>query len=128
MFQVFENASTIMKLRLAILSIATTIVIALYCQAGQKISDQVQLVKLDMNSYFFYYFQMEGIFDTLTQCSWYNWDAKNKQILLIFMANSLKRRSLTFAGIAIDYKQGVSVSIANKFPRTNLNIVAGDAH
>jgi hypothetical protein len=92
MFQVFENASTIMKLRLAILSIATTIVIALYCQAGQKISDQ-----------------MEGIFDTLTQCSWYNWDAKNKQILLIFMANSLKRRSLTFAGIAIDYKQGVSV-------------------
>jgi hypothetical protein len=35
---------------------------------------------------------------------------------------------MSFAGIAIDYKQGVSVSIANKFPRTNLNIVAGDAH
>jgi hypothetical protein len=31
-----------MKLRLGILSIGTTIIIFLYCQAGQKISDQVQ--------------------------------------------------------------------------------------
>jgi hypothetical protein len=45
-FQVFENASTIMKLRLGVLSTAAIIVIVLYCQAGQKISDQVQLTDL----------------------------------------------------------------------------------
>jgi hypothetical protein len=71
---------------------------------------------------------MEGIFDTLTQCSWYNWDAKNKQILLIFIANSLKPCSLTFAGYALDYQQGVSVSGANNFARNELNTVAGNAH
>jgi hypothetical protein len=41
MFQVFENASTIMKLRLGALSVCTIIIIVLYCQAGQKISNQV---------------------------------------------------------------------------------------
>jgi hypothetical protein len=45
-FQVFENATTIMKLRLGVLSTAAIIVIVLYCQAGQKISDQVQLTDL----------------------------------------------------------------------------------
>ncbi|KAJ3621295.1 hypothetical protein MTP99_003447 [Tenebrio molitor] len=89
---VFENASTIMKLRLGVLSTAAIIVIVLYCQAGQKISDQ-----------------MEGIFDTLTQCSWYNWDAKNKQILLIFVKNSLKSCSLGFAGYVADYQLAVSI-------------------
>jgi hypothetical protein len=58
---------------------------------------------------------MEGIFDILTQCSWYNWDAKNKQTLLIFMANSLKPCLLTFAGYAVDYRLAVAVSSANKF-------------
>jgi hypothetical protein len=71
---------------------------------------------------------MERIFDTLTQCSWYNWDAKNKQILLIFMANSLKPCLLTFAGYTADYQLGVSVSSANKFARDNFNIVAGNPH
>ncbi|KAJ3621292.1 hypothetical protein MTP99_003444 [Tenebrio molitor] len=89
---VFENGSSIMKLRLCILSICTIIIIFLYCLAGQKIADQ-----------------MEGIFDTLTQCSWYNWDAKNKRILLIFMANSLKSCPLAFAGYVADYQQAVSI-------------------
>jgi hypothetical protein len=43
MFQVFENASTIMKLRLGALSVCTIIIIVLYCQAGQKISNQVKV-------------------------------------------------------------------------------------
>ncbi|XP_068912416.1 uncharacterized protein [Tenebrio molitor] len=49
------------------------------------------------------------VFDTLTQCSWYNWDARNKQILLIFMANSIKPSTLVFAGIVVDYKLAVSI-------------------
>jgi hypothetical protein len=127
-FQVYENASTIMKLRLGVLSTAAILVNVLYCQAGQKISDQVQLIDLHSNPSFSYYFQMEGIFDTLTQCSWYNWDAKNKQVLLIFMENSLKPCSLGFAGYVADYQQAISVSCANKFARDNLNIVADNAH
>jgi hypothetical protein len=127
-FQVFENASTIMKLRLVVLSTASAIVVVLYCQAGQKISDQVQLIDLYSNPSFSYYFQMEGIFDTLTQCSWYNWDARNKQILLIFMENSLQPCSLGFAGYVADYQQAVSVSYVNKLARDNLNIVADNAH
>jgi hypothetical protein len=71
---------------------------------------------------------MEGIFDTLTQCSWCTWDAKNKQVLLIFMKNSLKPCSLGFAGYIVDYQQAVSVSSVNKLARGNLNIVADNAH
>jgi hypothetical protein len=127
-FQVFENGSSIMKLRLCILSICTIIIIFLYCLAGQKIADQVQFVNLYRSPSFFYYLQMEGIFDTLTQCSWYNWDAKNKRILLIFMANSLKSCPLAFAGYVADYQQAVSVSSCNKFAKNNLNILADNAH
>jgi hypothetical protein len=93
MFQTFENTSAILKLRLSVLTIVNVLIIATYCQAGQKI------------------FNESGrVFDTLTQCSWYNWDARNKQILLIFMANSLKPSTLVFAGIVVDYKLAVSVS------------------
>jgi hypothetical protein len=127
-FQVFENASTIMKLRLCAFSTIATIIIVLYCQAGQKISDQVPLADLYRNTSYSYYFQMEGTFDTLIQCSWHNWNAKNKQILLIFMENSLKPSSLGFAGYTADYKLAVSVSSTNKFSRDNLNIVADNAH
>jgi uncharacterized membrane protein YhaH (DUF805 family) len=41
MFQVFENASTIMKLRLGAFLIGVITIIVFYCQAGQKISNQV---------------------------------------------------------------------------------------
>jgi hypothetical protein len=61
-----------MKLCLGVLSTAATIGVIIYCQAGQKISNQVQLVDLCENPSFSCYFQMEGIFDTLTQCSWNN--------------------------------------------------------
>jgi hypothetical protein len=70
---------------------------------------------------------VEGIFDTLNQCSWCNWDAKNKQVLLMFMANSLKPCSLAFAGYAVNYRLAVAVSDANKFERDKLNIVADAA-
>jgi hypothetical protein len=43
MFQVFENASTIMKLRLGALFIDVITIITVYCQTGQKISDRVYI-------------------------------------------------------------------------------------
>jgi hypothetical protein len=41
MFQTFENASTILKLRLSVLTIVNVLIIATYCQAGQKIFNEV---------------------------------------------------------------------------------------
>ncbi|KAJ3621465.1 hypothetical protein MTP99_003595 [Tenebrio molitor] len=49
------------------------------------------------------------VLDTLSQCSWYNWDYKTKQVLLIFMANSLKPCTFTFAGFQVDKKLAVSI-------------------
>ncbi|CAH1379851.1 unnamed protein product [Tenebrio molitor] len=82
----FEAASIIWKLRLSMLNVFVTMIAFTISQAGQNLFDETS-----------------GTFDILTQCSWYNWNAKNKQILLIFMTNCLKPFSLTFAGIIINY-------------------------
>ncbi|CAH1379655.1 unnamed protein product, partial [Tenebrio molitor] len=81
----FEAESTLLKLRLSVAAVVNAFIVYTYCQNGQTIVDETGLV-----------------LDTLSQCSWYNWDYKNKQILLIFMANSLKPCSFTFAGFQVD--------------------------
>jgi hypothetical protein len=43
------------------------------------------------------------------KCSWYNWDFRNKQILRIFLANSLKPFEVEFASIVLDYSFAFSV-------------------
>jgi hypothetical protein len=43
MFQTFENTSAILKLRLSVLTIVNVLIIATYCQAGQKIFNEVWL-------------------------------------------------------------------------------------
>jgi hypothetical protein len=48
-------------------------------------------------------------FDTLTKCSWYDWDKRNKTVLHIFMTNCLKPFAITFAGIDVDYKLAITV-------------------
>jgi branched-subunit amino acid transport protein AzlD len=44
---VFENANTIMKLRLGALSISVITIIIVYCQTGQKISDRVYIFRTE---------------------------------------------------------------------------------
>jgi hypothetical protein len=53
--------------------------------------------------------QTGKFFDALCTCPWYTWNAKNKSTLLIFMANSLKPLSFSFAGVVLDYKLAVTV-------------------
>ncbi|CAH1379874.1 unnamed protein product, partial [Tenebrio molitor] len=90
----FEDVSTIWKLCLIAMNIFVTMITFTIAQAGQNLFDETS-----------------NTLDILTQCSWYNWDAKNKQILLIFMANCLKPCSLAFAGIVVDYNLTLLVSI-----------------
>ncbi|CAH1379721.1 unnamed protein product [Tenebrio molitor] len=49
------------------------------------------------------------IFDTLSSCSWYEWNAENKKILLIFLSNSLKPLGFSFAGVTLNYKLPLSI-------------------
>ncbi|KAJ3621308.1 hypothetical protein MTP99_003459 [Tenebrio molitor] len=88
----FEDVSAPLMLRLSMAAVVNGVVVYTYCQTGQTIVDETGLV-----------------LDTLSQCSWYNWDYKNKQILLIFMANSLKPCTFTFAGLQVDKRLAVSI-------------------
>jgi hypothetical protein len=44
------------------------------------------------------------------KCSWYNWDFRNKQILLIFLENCLKPFKMQFVSVTMDCKLAGSVS------------------
>jgi hypothetical protein len=77
-----------------LLWISTIFVLAIFCKTGQELIEETG-----------------KFFDALGTCPWYTWNAKNKSTLLIFMANSLKPLSFSFAGVVLDYKLAVTVSI-----------------
>ncbi|EFA01390.1 odorant receptor 175 [Tribolium castaneum] len=49
------------------------------------------------------------VFNTLMQCSWYNWNNRNQKILLLFMVNSLKPSYIDWGGVIVGYSFGSSV-------------------
>ncbi|EFA09267.1 uncharacterized protein LOC107398578 [Tribolium castaneum] len=82
-----ETASYFLVLRMGCFFGANVLVVFIFSQSGQSFSDETG-----------------RIFDTLVMCSWYNWDKRNKKVLLMFLANSLEPMSITIAGITLDYK------------------------
>ncbi|CAH1380139.1 unnamed protein product, partial [Tenebrio molitor] len=86
MFQIYVDASNILKVRLGLAVMFNVLVVATFSHAGQILIDESSCN-----------------FDTLTKCSWYNWNKRNKTVLHIFMTNSLKPFAITFAGIVLDY-------------------------
>ncbi|XP_044262509.1 uncharacterized protein LOC123009977 [Tribolium madens] len=87
-----ESASTITKIRSVYVVVFCAAIIGMFSTAGQQISENTSLV-----------------FDTLTNCSWYLWDKRNKKVLLIFMANSLKPMTFSMYGITLDYQFALKV-------------------
>lgn len=52
------------------------------------------------------------MFDNLTTCPWYNWNKKNRQMLLVFMTASMKPQSFTIIGdLSLNYEYLPFVSI-----------------
>nr|XP_015839637.1 PREDICTED: uncharacterized protein LOC107398782 isoform X1 [Tribolium castaneum] len=87
-----DSASTITKIRSVYVAVFTSVIVATFAHAGQKISDNTSL-----------------IFDTLTTCPWNLWDKRNRKVLLIFMANSVKPMTFSVAGITVDYQFAIKV-------------------
>jgi hypothetical protein len=92
MFQIYADASNILKVRLCFAVMFNVLVVATFSHAGQMLIDESSCN-----------------FDTLTKCAWYNWNKRNKTVLHIFMTNSLKPFAITFAGIVLDYKMAIAM-------------------
>ncbi|XP_068900238.1 uncharacterized protein [Tenebrio molitor] len=90
----FSTVNHIFIIRITLLWISTIFILAIFCKTGQELIEETG-----------------KFFDALGTCPWYTWNAKNKSTLLIFMANSLKPLSFSFAGVVLDYKLAVTVSI-----------------
>ncbi|CAH1380142.1 unnamed protein product, partial [Tenebrio molitor] len=65
---IYADASNILKIRLCFAVMFNVLVVATFSHAGQILIDESSCN-----------------FDTLTKCSWYNWNKKNKTVLHIFM-------------------------------------------
>ncbi|CAH1381488.1 unnamed protein product [Tenebrio molitor] len=76
-----------MKIRLGAVATINILIVVICCEAGQMLVDETSCV-----------------FDTLMKCSWYNWDFRNKQILLIFQENCLKPFKMQFVSVTMDCK------------------------
>ncbi|CAH1379782.1 unnamed protein product [Tenebrio molitor] len=87
------DMSLILKVRLGLMFTLNVLIVVIFCVAGQMLLNEAS----------------SQIFDTLSSCSWYEWNAENKKILLIFLSNTLKPVGFTFAGITLDYKFGLSL-------------------
>ncbi|KAJ3620085.1 hypothetical protein MTP99_004078 [Tenebrio molitor] len=92
MSYIYVDASNILKVRLGLAVMFNVLVVATFSHAGQILIDESSCN-----------------FDTLTKCSWYNWNKRNKTVLHIFMTNSLKPFAITFAGIVLDYKMAIAM-------------------
>ncbi|EFA09300.1 odorant receptor 230 [Tribolium castaneum] len=92
LFYSLENPSDYLMIRLACFLGGNILVVFTFCESGQALSNDTG-----------------RIFDILLTCPWYKWDKKNKNILLMFLVNSLKPMSITIAGITLDYKLAVTL-------------------
>nr|XP_015839646.1 PREDICTED: uncharacterized protein LOC107398787 [Tribolium castaneum] len=87
-----QNASNILKARLCVVLIVCCLVLSMFAEAGQALSDETS-----------------GVFDTLLTCPWYLWDKNNKKVLSIFLSNSFQPDSISVAGITLNYDFAVAL-------------------
>ncbi|XP_044261746.1 uncharacterized protein LOC123009467 [Tribolium madens] len=91
-----ENSSTsgnLLKIRLLLGGMCGAVVLYTFCEAGQLLSHD-----------------MSQVFDILLTSSWYNWDSKNRKMLMMFLLHSLKAETFSWGGFTLDYRFGTSVA------------------
>ncbi|RZC39407.1 hypothetical protein BDFB_008878, partial [Asbolus verrucosus] len=91
-----ENMSSILKIRIFFFVCGNVLVLLIFCEAGQRLINELQTGL---------------IFDTLMECPWYNWNTRNKRLLLTFMTNSAIPSTMSFAGISLDYRLTISIGM-----------------
>ncbi|EFA01387.1 odorant receptor 172 [Tribolium castaneum] len=87
-----ENTRFILKIRLTVVAICNVLIVATFAKAGQRFSDKTGL-----------------IFDAIATCPWYSWNVPNRKIVLIFMANCLKPKTFSWAGITLNYQFAIKI-------------------
>jgi hypothetical protein len=103
--------STILKVRSVLMITLDMLIVSIFCVAGQMLLNEASFNRRNQLWHIYpLIFQTTKIFDTLSSCSWYEWNAENKKILLIFLSNSLKPLGFSFAGVTLNYKLPLSVS------------------
>jgi hypothetical protein len=103
--------STIFKVRSVLMITLNILIVSIFCVAGQMLLNEASFNRRNQLSHIYpLIFQTTKIFDTLSSCSWYKWNAENKKMLLVFLSNSLKSLGFSFAGVTLDYKFALSVS------------------
>jgi hypothetical protein len=103
--------STILKVRLNLMISLNSFMVIIFCVAGQILLNEVSFNRRSKLLHIYpFIFQTTHIFDSLSSCSWYEWNAENKTILLIFLSNGLKPLGFSFAGVILHYKFALAVS------------------
>ncbi|RZC42813.1 7tm 6 domain containing protein, partial [Asbolus verrucosus] len=86
-FNIGENASNILKMRLICLISCAQIVSCIYCAAGQLLIHETGCIHM-----------------VLMNSPWYIWNIKNRKALLIFMSNCLEPIKFSLAGITLNHE------------------------
>jgi hypothetical protein len=103
--------STILIVRSVLMITLNIQIVSIFCVAGQMLLNEASFNRRSQLPHIYpLIFQTTKIFDILSSCSWYEWNAENKKILLIFLSNSIKPFGFTFAGVTLDCKFALSVS------------------
>jgi hypothetical protein len=103
--------SNILKVRSNLMISLNSFIVIIFCVAGQMLLNEASFNRKSQLSHIYsFIFQTTQIFDTLSSCLWYEWNAENKKILLIFLSNGLKPLGFSFAGVILDYKFALAVS------------------
>jgi hypothetical protein len=104
--------SNILKVRSNLMISLNSFIVIIFCVAGQMLLNEASFNnrRSQLSHIYPFIFQTTQIFDTLSSCSWYEWNAENKKILLIFLSNGLKPLGFSFAGVILDYKFALAVS------------------
>jgi hypothetical protein len=99
--------STILKVRSVLMITLNILIVSIFCVAGQMLLNEASFNRRNQLSHIYpLIFQTTKIFDTLSSCSWYKWNAENKKMLLVFLSNSLKSLGFSFAGAVLDLPIG----------------------
>jgi hypothetical protein len=103
--------NTILKVRLNLMIFLNSFIVIIFCVAEQMLLNEASFNRRSELPHIYpFIFQTTQIFDALSSCSWYEWNAENKKILLIFLSNGLKPLGFSFAGVILDYKFALAVS------------------
>ncbi|EFA01393.1 odorant receptor 183 [Tribolium castaneum] len=83
------NTSTHMKLRFFICGICSSVVLYIFSEAGQLLSDDTG-----------------GVFQVLMECPWYCWNTKNRKIYTMFLLSAVKPLTVDWGGLILNYNFG----------------------